>query len=262
MKLKINTSSAKASGEVEEEPVSPEAQYLNSSALCVSNLVVFESEIPIDDSQAMLTLENLFLPINPRFSSIMVKDEHGNSKWRRVQVKLEDHMNVPVFPSGLEFYDDYMQEYIEKIATERLPEDQPLWDTHIIKYPIKNAAGALVFKLHHSLGDGFSLMTALFNCVQRADNPSLPLTFPSSGSTQARNWGVCRVVSNVFSMCVNTIKDFSWSLASSSMKDSTTPIRSGDSGIDDRRITLSTVTFSLGDIKQIKANLKGVRSIQ
>ncbi|ONK71872.1 uncharacterized protein A4U43_C04F13250 [Asparagus officinalis] len=257
MKLKINTSSAKAWGEVEEEPVSPEAQYLNSSALCVSNLVVFESEIPIDDSQAMLTLENLFLPINPRFSSIMVKDEHGNSRWRKVQVKLEDHINVPVFPSGLEFYDDYMQEYIAKIATERLPEDQPLWNTHIIKYPTKNAAGSLVFKLHHSLGDGFSLMTALFNCVQRADNPSLPLTFPSIGSTQAQNWGVYRALSDVFSMCINTIKDFSWSLALSSIKDSVTPIRSGDVGIEDRPITLSTVTFSLSDIKQIKGKLKG-----
>lgn len=56
----------------EEPPVSPTGQYFNSSALSVSVLAVFESEIPIDDSPTVDVLENVFLPINPRFSSIMV----------------------------------------------------------------------------------------------------------------------------------------------------------------------------------------------
>ncbi|ONK64049.1 uncharacterized protein A4U43_C07F21570 [Asparagus officinalis] len=258
MNLKINTTSAKLLDEIEDEPVSPQAQYLNSSVLYLSILAVFELEIPIDDSQAFSTLENLLLPINPRFSSIMVKDEHGTPRWKRVQINLEDHIKVPMFPPGLELYDDYLQEYIVKIATNRLPEDKPLWNIHIIKYPTKNAAGSLVFQLHHSLGDGFSLMTALLHCVKRADNPSLPLTYPSNENSQARKRGVYRFVSNFFPMCINTVKDFSWSLMMSTvMKDSTTPIRSGDVGIENRPITLSTVTFSLSDIKQIKTKLKG-----
>ncbi|GMP54602.1 hypothetical protein CsSME_00019712 [Camellia sinensis var. sinensis] len=53
-------------------PVSPSGQYLNSSVLSLSILAVLESEIPIDDSQTMSLLKNVFLPINPRFSSIMV----------------------------------------------------------------------------------------------------------------------------------------------------------------------------------------------
>jgi hypothetical protein len=31
-----------------------------------------ETEVPINDTQAMSLLKDLFLPINPRFSSIMV----------------------------------------------------------------------------------------------------------------------------------------------------------------------------------------------
>nr|XP_029118901.1 uncharacterized protein LOC105041465 [Elaeis guineensis] len=54
------------------EPVSPTGQYFNSSVLSICILAVFESDIPIDDSPTMSTLENLFLPVNPRFSSIMV----------------------------------------------------------------------------------------------------------------------------------------------------------------------------------------------
>jgi len=54
-----------------------------------------------------------------------------------------------------------------------------MWEIHIIKYPTSHAARNVIFKLHHSLGDGFSLMGALLSCLQRVDNPSLPLTFPS-----------------------------------------------------------------------------------
>jgi hypothetical protein len=55
-----------------EEPVSPTGQYLNSSSLSVCILGVLESEIPIDDKQTMSLLQDVFLPINTRFSSIMV----------------------------------------------------------------------------------------------------------------------------------------------------------------------------------------------
>jgi len=55
------------------EPVSPTGQYLTSSSLSIYILAVMETELPIvDDSQTLPLLHNLFLPINPRFSSIMV----------------------------------------------------------------------------------------------------------------------------------------------------------------------------------------------
>lgn len=54
------------------EPVSPTGQYLKSSVLSLSIVAVLESEIPIDDSSTFSLLQDVFLPINPRFSSIMV----------------------------------------------------------------------------------------------------------------------------------------------------------------------------------------------
>lgn len=171
-------------------------------------------------------------------------------------------MNIPLFPPGLEFYDDYVQEYLSKIGTELLPHDRPLWDIHIINYPTRNAPGTMVFKLHHALGDGFSLMGALFSCLQRANDPSLPLTFPSSAETsrQFTKWiRIDKSIYRFFNMCFNTFRDFGWSfLMSNCMEDDRTPMRSGDADIELRPITLSTVTFSLNDIKQIKAKLKAV----
>lgn len=54
------------------EPVSPTGQYLNSSSLCIYILGVLEFEIPINDCQTFSLLQDVFLPINTRFSSIMV----------------------------------------------------------------------------------------------------------------------------------------------------------------------------------------------
>lgn len=58
--------------ELYTEPVSPTGQYFTSSVISVSVIAVLESEIPIDDSQTIPLLKDLFLPINPRFSSLMV----------------------------------------------------------------------------------------------------------------------------------------------------------------------------------------------
>ncbi|XP_039134320.1 O-acyltransferase WSD1-like [Dioscorea cayenensis subsp. rotundata] len=166
----------------EEEPLSPTAQDLSSSVLNLIVLGVLELSNPLDDSQFIIKgLDAIFLPINPRFSSIMVRDEHGVQKWRKVQVKLEEHIKVPVFPQGLEQYDEFLQDYISSISMEPLPFTKPLWDVSIIKYPTSSAVGALVVRLHHALGDGYSFMAALLACCKRADDPlsltHLPLFF-------------------------------------------------------------------------------------
>lgn len=55
------------------EPVSPIGQYLNSSVLSIHIIGVLEFDNPIDDaSRLALYIIDVFLPINHRFSSIMV----------------------------------------------------------------------------------------------------------------------------------------------------------------------------------------------
>lgn len=54
------------------EPVSPTGQYLNSSSLCIYILGVLEFSIPLTHISTFELLQDIFLPINTRFSSIMV----------------------------------------------------------------------------------------------------------------------------------------------------------------------------------------------
>ncbi|KAH0987647.1 hypothetical protein GBA52_014824 [Prunus armeniaca] len=249
--------------EGEVEPVSPTGQYFNSSILSVAILAVLEFELPIDDSQALSLLQDVFVPINPRFSSIMISDNVDQKKqWKRVEVKLEDHVHVPIFPSKMspESYDEYFDDYISNIAAEKLPQNRPLWEIHILKYPTSHAASTLIFKLHHALGDGYSLMGALLSCLQTAQNPSVPLTFPSLKSSGPKTTRKTKTVSQFFSAVFQTVSDFSWSILKSNfVEDDRTPIRSGEDGVEFRPITLSTLTFSIDEIKLIKNKLGVVR---
>ncbi|KAJ6741321.1 O-ACYLTRANSFERASE (WSD1-LIKE) FAMILY PROTEIN [Salix purpurea] len=166
------------------------------------------------------------------FGHVQVTNEDGEQRWKRVEVRVEDHVNVPVFPAGMspEFYDKCLDDYLSKIAMENLPQSRPLWESHIIKYPTSHAAGNVIFKFHHSLGDGFSLMGALLSCLQRADNPSLPLTFPSiqlRTNKDGQNFSMRRTLHKIFSTVYNTASDFSSNiLKSCSAEDGETPIRS------------------------------------
>ncbi|KAI3946473.1 hypothetical protein MKX01_017689 [Papaver californicum] len=210
----------------------------------------------------MSLLEYVFIPINSRFSSIMVKDgENGGKHWKKVTVKLDDHVQVPIFPDGLplESYDEYLQEYWS-CPVEQLPQSRPLWKIHIFKYPTTIAAGTIFFKLHHALGDVYSLMGALFSCLQRSDNPSLfrrkkelnMIPILRHFSNYPLN------VSGLLAVLKNTVTDFTWSLMKSSfLEDHVSPIRSATVGVELKPITISTVAFSLDQIKQIKTKLGG-----
>ncbi|RVW46895.1 O-acyltransferase WSD1 [Vitis vinifera] len=208
--------------EEEDQPVSPTGQYFNSSVLQISIMSILELDIPIDDSPTLSLLKDVFLPINPRFSSLMVEDKNGVKHWKRVEVKLEDHVNVPIFPDGLspESYDDYFDDYLTKIAMKEFPQSRPLWEIHIIKYPTSNAAGTVV----------------------------------SSNLDSGRS--IIRAVPRALSAAFNTVSDFGWGLLkSTAVEDNRTPIRSGDPGVEFRPLSITTISFSLDNIQKIKAKL-------
>lgn len=264
MVLKVKTKIDPEIYDKEEEeamPVSPLGQYLNSSVLSLSLYAVLEFQVPVNDLPVSLIKDD-FLPINPRFSSIMVRDKkNGVKKWKPVEVNVNDHFFDPEFPEGLspEEYEECLHHYVSKIALEELPQSKPLWQIHKFKYPTRNGLGSVIFKLHHSLGDGYSLVGALLSCLQRADNPSLPLTLPSrQSSTRAKKANVSLLKTAAqFSFTVMTsLLDFGRAMLKSSiMEDDHTPIRSSGEGVEFRPLAITTMAFSLDHIKKITSNL-------
>lgn len=64
----------------------------------------------------------------------------GDKKWRKVKVKLEDHLKVSMFPQRLERYDECLQNYLSSISMEPLPFSKPLWDIDVINNPYKQCS--------------------------------------------------------------------------------------------------------------------------
>ncbi|KNA12683.1 hypothetical protein SOVF_123800 [Spinacia oleracea] len=261
--IKTKSKQENHADEPETEPVSPTGQYLNSKALYSCILAILESEIPIDESCAIPQLRDVFLPINPRFSSIMISDKKGVRLWKKVKINLKDHVIIPRFPENLstESYDDFFDEYLTKLSSDQLPQERPLWELHIINCPTSKAPGHMIFKLHHALGDGYSLMGALLSCVKRQDDPSLPLTFPSTrgkfSEVKSNDTMRCmRLITGTLCAIYKGVFDFGWSfMKSTCIVDDQTPIRSGKKVPVFNPLKVSTLAFSLDQIKLIKTKL-------
>ncbi|KAF9603819.1 hypothetical protein IFM89_037953 [Coptis chinensis] len=244
-------------GEEILQPMCPSSECLNNSHLSLCILGIAESEIPIDVDKVMVPLRTDLLRVNSGFSSIVVR-KNGKQWWKRVEVQFEDHVVIPTFPHGLssESYTQYFDEYMSKIALDKFPETRPLWELHIIKYPTRTAAGTLVFKMHHALGDGFSIMGALFSMLKRADNPSLPLTFPSVFSRLEEKNNICKRGLSMVSGCVNTVFDFVSSMMHTAwFGDSQSAIRSGTHSVECLPVHTTRITFSLDDIRHVKSKI-------
>ncbi|GMH11068.1 hypothetical protein Nepgr_012909 [Nepenthes gracilis] len=103
-------------------------------------------------------------------------------------------------------------------------------------------------------------MGALLYCLKRADNPTLPLTFPSFTQTSElsskSNANATSSFATVSAVC-SSLCDFGWSILKSSLvEDDKTPIRSGDGAVEFRPVEISTLAFSLDQVKQIKDKLR------
>ncbi|CAN0896810.1 Wax ester synthase/diacylglycerol acyltransferase 4 [Linum grandiflorum] len=253
--------------EEERPPLSPLGVYFHSESMQISTLAVLEMEEPIPHSDVVSILNTVLLPLHPRFSSVIVTGDDGEQRWKKVKINVKDHIRTAVFPAGKspEYYDNCLQDYFSKLSAEQFTETRPLWEIHFFKYPTTTAAGHVIFKFHHAIGDGYSLMAVLLSCFKRFDDPSLPLTFPNNrirvqdddvdgGGCWRRN--PAAVFYRALSAAVNTVSDMWLSFSKAKVAaDDISPIRSGEIGVGYRPISAATMTFSLDQIKEMKNRL-------
>ncbi|KAH9308087.1 hypothetical protein KI387_035998 [Taxus chinensis] len=248
------------------EVLSPSSQSLSTSklSLCIQILLEFEDPI-VEIDRVKNILVNAFIPMNPRFSSILENDEKGVMRWRKTTVNVDDHLFVPEFPPDHESYDSVVHEYISNLCLTPFDHSRPLWEFHILNYQTSKAQATLIIRVHHAIGDGISLMSILFSCVTRVDNPTLPPTFPASKKCNLINtkrfncndkffmfkyfeklWYVVLVLwYTMVDVMDCLLRMMGW------MEDSKLPIR-GPPGVENLPVAISSVEFPMVDIKQIR----------
>ncbi|KAK9101706.1 hypothetical protein Sjap_018960 [Stephania japonica] len=240
-------------------PLSPLSQYINTPTLTFFIMGVIELEVAFDKSETLNFLKHSFRPLNKRFSSAIVTDEKGVQRWKKVESPIEDHLVIPTFPPNLspKEYEEHLEEYISDMYMTPLPESHSPWQVHLITYPTPNAAGSLVFKLHHSLGDGYSFMGALFTLFRKADDPSAPLKLPTMCSRLSEQISSYTKLSNMAYRCYYTLSDFAKGILGMYLEDDKHVLRSGAPKVEYKPVNIASVTFSLDDIKAIKNKVEG-----
>ncbi|KAJ9539157.1 hypothetical protein OSB04_031890 [Centaurea solstitialis] len=104
----------------------------------------------------------------------------GTMKWVPTTVNLNDHIIIPTIPQNLDSPDKFLEDYISNLSKTSLDYLKPMWDLHLLNLKTSTAEAIGIFRIHHSLGDGTSLMSLLLACTRQISNPNSVPTIPTS----------------------------------------------------------------------------------
>ncbi|KAF4401023.1 hypothetical protein G4B88_013864 [Cannabis sativa] len=255
-----------------DEPVSPAGRFFNEQNFTVHILAILGCKTKIFPDVFKQGLLHTLLK-HPRFSSLMV-NEGGNLKWVRTNVDIDKHVIIADMgdDDGV-LAEKFVEDYIYDLTKTSLDKSKPLWEVHIINQKTKEAEGGLfVFKIHHSMGDGMSLVSLLLACTRPITDPDTVPTLPipkhkqnhnhhnqdscnnkSSGGfiTSSLRWSMG--VLWLLQLFWNTLVDIFLFLATGFfLRDSQTPIRAPPFGLSSSPRRIIFRSFSLDDFKLVK----------
>eukprot|EP00249_Psilotum_nudum_P013882 c24565_g1_i1 orf=53-1726(+) len=163
----------------EAEPMTPAGQIFSDRSFNCHIVILFGFKHPIDLEALRSQLQDSLLK-HKRFCSIVKKDKEGNLYWTQTSVNFDDHLIIPEIPDDQMHSGTFVEDYVANLAGSRpLDPLRPLWEVHVLNARLGEAAANAVFRLHHALGDGISLMSLFLACTRQVDKPELLPTIPS-----------------------------------------------------------------------------------
>ena len=193
-------------------------------------------------------------------------------RWVRTDVDLDKHVIVPEIETNIDVTPDkFVEDYIYNLTKTTLNKSKPLWELHVINLKTSSAESVIVFKIHHSLGDGVSLISLLLACTRQTADPEALPTLPAAkrknkeitkGDGSIRNYLQCFSLAFWWYIRLfwNTFVDVMMFMATALLliKDTKTPIKGlpGSESNMPRRIVFRVV--SLDDMKLVKNAMKDV----
>lgn len=234
-----------------DQPLSPTGRLLTQpeSDQVINCIMVGKNPIALDNLKTVI-YDSIMLK-HPRFCSLMVRDHSGREHWRRTEVDVDRHLIIHrgrLSDDPAVSDDDAVNDYVANLTfSSPLSEDKPLWEIHILA-----AHKAVVFRVHHALGDGISLMSMLLSYCRRADDTAQMPTVGGGGGGGAsiawRRWSVWMVLKVLwftFAYVLEFVLRVAW------VRDKRTSV-SGGSGVELWPRRLATASFRLEDMKTVK----------
>lgn len=213
---------------------------------------------PIDIQAFKTAFSNSIMFKNPRFCSLIVRDNNGTKNhWKRTCINIDDHFiihqNTTIVKTDLEIEDGDDKEaainsFLAEISVSTpLNENKPLWELHVLM-----DLNCVVLRVHHSLGDGVSLMSLLSSCfcpkneiiseVNEGDYSSM------KDKSDGRKKGIWKLIKSLWLTMVFILRLLGRILW---VKDKVSVVSGGD-GVELWPRKLVTAKFMLEDLKSIK----------
>ena len=199
--------------------------------------------------------------------------KYGRQRWIETKVNVDDHIIIPrLDPSVLASDPEKaVEDYLASLSVLPMDKSRPLWEFHFLNFPTSEADSTMVLRLHHSIGDGASLMT-LFMASSRSTSdlsrlPAMPPPPRRRGAIYKQprpplsdgNLALLAWVWSYFVLAWHSLVDLLLSLATILfLRDPYTVLKraNGDTSCRKRFVHRS---ISLDDVKFVKTTMNCVR---
>ncbi|GAB2249744.1 hypothetical protein Droror1_Dr00013103 [Drosera rotundifolia] len=244
--------------EGEEEPLSPCGRLYHTLCLNVSVVVIFGFATKIDVNVLKERMEKTWIR-HPRFSSKLLLDVKKGQKerWVRTKVNSDDHFIVLDLDQDMENPDQFIEDYASDLSSTPVDLSKPLWEFHVLNVKTSNAESVGIFKIHHSLGDGMSLVSLTLAASRKSSKPeelpSIPTSMkPVSKSGNRSLYMYLVAIWLMLQLIWNTLLGITHLLATALfLRDTNTLIDSKEVTVHSKKRIVHRV-ISLDDIKLVK----------
>ncbi|KAK4769147.1 hypothetical protein SAY86_027297 [Trapa natans] len=241
-----------------DEPLTPAGRLFHQKDTVQVVHCAIGMKNPIDVDAVKASIESSVMLKHPRFRSLLVRDSRGLEHWRGTEVTVDNHFIVvdePIAGAAAEDHEAAVNEYLADLSmTPEMSTDKPLWEIHVLR-----AHACVILRIHHSLGDGISLMSMFLAACRKADDPDALPAVPTRKrvSGEGRSLSLRESAAKLLQMVWFTIVFVvGFLMRSMWMKDLKSPISGGD-GVELWPRKLATARFWLDDMKQAKRAVAG-----
>lgn len=188
----------------------------------------------------------------------------GEPVWIPVSVRVEDHVIVPDldYPK-IENPDQFLEDYTSSIANTPMDMSKPLWEFHLLNIKRSNAESVVLARIHHSIGDGMSLMSLLVACSRKTSDPDALVSTTSTATTKpvdymALTWWLIAGIWFMIRVTFTTLIEFSkLMLTICFLRDTKTPLMGNpEDGIKSWKVIHRVISFD--DVKLVKNTMNMV----
>ncbi|KAL5778651.1 hypothetical protein ACOSQ2_009388 [Xanthoceras sorbifolium] len=178
------------------EPLSPMARMFHEPDSNVYIIAMIGFKTQINPQVIKANLVHTLLK-HPRFSSLQVVDDTvaGGLKWIPTTVDLDNHVIVPKLEplnNNMDSPDKIVEDYVSNLSKTTIEMSIPMWDLHLLNIKTSTAESMAVLRVHHSLGDGTSLISLFIASTRKVSDPetlpTLPTVKKANSSTKSSRW--------------------------------------------------------------------------